>query len=70
MRIPTMMQPYASVAKLQDGGPILQFGTDAMSDIGSPPPRIIIRSPSSDSWRAGEPSRVCFGASSVMPDAR
>jgi hypothetical protein len=37
-----MMQSYASAAKLQGGGPILNRGTQAMSNIGLPPPRIVI----------------------------
>jgi len=46
MRIRTMMQSYASAAKLRGGGPILNRGTQAMSNIGLPPPRIVIGSPS------------------------
>ena len=37
-----MMQPCASAAKLRGGGPILQSGLEAMSDTGSPPPRIVL----------------------------
>jgi PRC-barrel domain len=33
---------YASAAKLQGGGPILNRGAKAMSNIGWPPPRIVI----------------------------
>jgi hypothetical protein len=40
--IRTMMQSYASAAKLQGGGPILNRGAQAMSNIGLPPPRIVI----------------------------
>ena len=42
MRIRTMMQSYASAAKLRGGGPILNRGAQAMSNIGLPPPRIVI----------------------------
>jgi hypothetical protein len=38
----TMMQSYASAAKLRGGGPILNRGAQAMSNIGLPPPRIVI----------------------------
>jgi hypothetical protein len=44
--IGTMMQSCASAAKLQGGGPILHSGLEAMGYIGSPPPRIVIGSPS------------------------
>jgi len=40
--IRTMMQSYASAAKLRGGGPILNRGAQAMSNIGLPPPRIVI----------------------------
>src|SRR5216683_3638972 len=46
VRILTMMQSCASAAKLRGGGPILVVGVCAMSVCGSPPPRIIIGSPS------------------------
>jgi hypothetical protein len=36
----TMMQPCASAARLLGGGPILYFGTQAIGNGGSPPPRI------------------------------
>jgi hypothetical protein len=42
MRIRTMMQSYASAAKLRGGGPILNRGAQAMSNIGLPAPRILI----------------------------
>ena len=41
----TMMQSYASAAKLRGGGPILSRGTEAMSNVGLPPPRIVICGP-------------------------
>jgi hypothetical protein len=37
-----MMQSCASAAKLRGGGSILQYGLEARSDIGSPPPRIVL----------------------------
>jgi hypothetical protein len=37
-----MMHPCASAAKLRGGGPNLRFGLEARSDIGSPPPRIVV----------------------------
>ena len=45
MRIRTMMQSYASAAKFRGGGPILNRGAQTMSNIGLPPPRIVICSP-------------------------
>src|SRR6516225_966595 len=41
----TMMQSYASAAKFRGGGPILNRGAQTMSNIGLPPPRIVICSP-------------------------
>ena len=41
----TMMQPCASVAKLRSSGPILPVGMTAMSQLGIPPPRIVIGNP-------------------------
>ena len=37
-----MMQSCASAAKLRGGGPILNRGSKAMSNIGLPPPRLVI----------------------------
>src|SRR6516162_4403034 len=63
-----MMQSYASAAKLRGGGPILNRGAQAMSNIGLPPPRS--SSAVSDGYagglqkplpslRAGRSSRSC-----------
>ena len=41
----TMMQSYASAAKLRGGGPILPFGMTAMSHLGTPPPRTVVGDP-------------------------
>ena len=41
-RTRTMKQPFASAARLRGGGPILDFGFEAMTVFGSPPPRIMI----------------------------
>ena len=43
--IGTMMQSYASAARLRGGGSILLRGAKAMSVIGAPPPRSVICSP-------------------------
>jgi hypothetical protein len=37
-----MMQSCASAAKLRGGGPILNRGSKAMSNIGLPSPRLVI----------------------------
>ena len=37
-----MMQSCASAAKLRGGGPILNLGSKTMSNLGLPPPRIVI----------------------------
>src|SRR2546429_8830532 len=37
-----MMHLCASAAELRSGGPKLQFGLEARSDNGSPPPRIVL----------------------------
>src|SRR3954466_7202514 len=44
-RIQTMMQSYASAAKLRSGGSILHCGLRAMLPLGAPPPRIVIWAP-------------------------
>jgi hypothetical protein len=44
VRIATMMQAYASAAKLRGGRPNLLGGTESMEVDGSPPPRIVIGS--------------------------
>src|SRR3954452_24527599 len=41
-RIQSMMQSYASAAKLRSGGSILHCGLKAMLPLGAPPPRIVI----------------------------
>ena len=43
--ITAMMQPCASAAKLQGGGPILESGIEAMACVVSPPPQIVVRQP-------------------------
>lgn len=42
--IQTMMQSYASTAKLRDGGSNLDRGSKAIDMSGTPPPRIVISS--------------------------
>jgi hypothetical protein len=41
IEIQTMMQLFASAAKLRGGGPILQGGIEAMCRRGSPLPRML-----------------------------
>jgi len=46
-RTRTMMQSYASAAKLRSGGPILPFGIGKpRKHVGTPPPRTVIGAPS------------------------
>src|SRR6266487_4413798 len=59
VRTVTMMQSYASAAKLRGGGPILNRGSKTMSNIGLSPPRIVICSSASIRERTAEP-QLCL----------
>jgi hypothetical protein len=61
-RTQTMMQSYASVAKLRSGGPILPFGMKAKGPGGIPPPRTVIGVPSQAYGRG----RNCLGSFSAL----
>ena len=61
-RTQTMMQSYASAAKLRSGGPILPVGTRAKGHAGIPPPRTVIGASSQADGR----DRNCGGAFSVL----
>ena len=54
----SMMQSYASAAKLRGGGPILCGGIKAMPGYGAPPPRTVIGDLSQYADRAETPSRM------------
>src|SRR5882724_3660560 len=60
--IGTMMQSYASAARLRGGGSILLRGAKAMSVIGAPPPRSSSAAPFLSRTTA-EPSIACPEAS-------
>jgi hypothetical protein len=61
-----MMQSCASGAKLRGGGPILNRGSKAMSNIGLPPPRLVICGLISTGEQTAEP-QSCVPCLIVFP---
>jgi hypothetical protein len=65
-----MMQSCASAAKLRGGGPILNRGSKAMSNIGLPSPRLVICGLVSTGEQTAE-SQSCLatGRQVIVPSA-